>query len=121
MTTAQIANKYHELATQNKWLEIQEALHDEQVTCTEPEKAAARGVQVITQGRDALKAKSIANRDKIETLHSQYCSAPVIAGNFFSVSLKRDVTFKNQPRMTVEEIGLYEVKDGKIISEQFFY
>jgi hypothetical protein len=121
MTTQEAANRYYELATQSKWTEIQDELHDDTVICQEPEHVASRGVQVMTEGREAVKAKSIANREMIETIHSQYCSEPIVAGNFFSVALKRDVTFKNKPRMKLEEICVFQVTEGKIVSEQFFY
>jgi ketosteroid isomerase-like protein len=121
MTTQEIANRYYELANQNKWVEIQDTLHDDNVVCQEPEHVTSRGVQILTKGREAVKAKGEANREMIETVHSQYCSEPLVGGNFFSVVLKRDVTFKNRPRMTLEEIGVFHVRDGKIVSEQFFY
>lgn len=121
MTTQEVANRYYELASQSKWTEIQTELHDDNVLCQEPEHAALRGVQIMTKGREAVTAKSIANREKIETIHSQYCSEPIVAGNFFSIVLKRDVTFKNAPRMNAEEIGVFQVTGGKIVSEQFFY
>lgn len=121
MTTQEIANQYYELACQSKWIEIQDGLYDRQVLSREPEHAALRGVQVITKGLEALKAKGVAHRGMIETVHSQYCSEPLIAGNFFSVVLRRDVTYKDKPRMETEEIGIFEVKDGKVVSEQFFY
>jgi hypothetical protein len=121
MTTQEVSNRYYELACQSKWIEIQDELHDANVICQEPEHAALRGVQVMTKGREAVKAKSIANREMIETIHSQYCSEPIVAGNFFSVALKRDVTFKNRPRINLEEICVFQVTEGKIVSEQFFY
>ena len=121
MTTQEIANRYYELAGQSKWIEIQDELHADTVVCQEPEHAALRGVQVMTKGREAVRAKGIANRELIETLHSQYCSEPTVAGNFFSVVLKREVTFKNKPRMNLEEICIFQVTEGKIISEQYFY
>jgi hypothetical protein len=31
------------------------------------------------------------------------------------------VTVKGQGRMKMDEIAVYEVKDGKIVKEQFFY
>ena len=121
MTTQEVANRYYELACVSKWTEIQDELYDDNVICQEPEHAALRGVQVMTIGRDAVKAKSIANREMIETLHSQYCSEPIVAGNFFSLALKREVTFRNKPRMKAEEICVFQVGEGKIVSEQFFY
>lgn len=121
MTTQEVATRYCELASQGRWTEIQDQLHDDNVICQEPEHAALRGVQVITKGKDAVKAKSVANREMIETLHSQYCSEPIVAGDFFTVALKREVTFKGKPRMTREEICVFQVTNGKIVSEQFFY
>ena len=32
-----------------------------------------------------------------------------------------DVTMKGAGRVKMDEIALYEVKDGKIVKEQFFY
>jgi hypothetical protein len=32
-----------------------------------------------------------------------------------------DITFKGMGRVPMEEIALYKVADGKIVSEQFFY
>jgi limonene-1,2-epoxide hydrolase len=32
-----------------------------------------------------------------------------------------DMTFKGRGRMQIEEIGVYHVRDGKVVSEQFFY
>jgi len=121
MTTQQVANRYYELASQNKWIALQDELHGDNVICWEPEHAAARGVQVVTQGKEAVRAKGDANRQMIETIHSQYCSDPLVAGNFFSEVLKRDVSFKNRPRMVLEELCVFQVADGKIVLEQFFY
>jgi hypothetical protein len=82
-----------------------------------------RGMQVplITKGREAVIAKNMANRKMIEALHDEYCSEPVVGGEFFSVALMRDVTYAGRPRIKFEEIGVYQVTKGKIISEQFFY
>jgi hypothetical protein len=37
------------------------------------------------------------------------------------VALGRDITFKGKPRMKLEEIAVFQVKERKIVSEQFFY
>ena len=57
----------------------------------------------------------------IAELHGDFCSDPIVAGNFFSVVLARDLTLKGRPRMQLQEIAVFEVKDGKIVSEQFFF
>jgi hypothetical protein len=121
MTTQEIAARYHELANQRKFTEIQDDLYQEDVVCQESEKAESMGMPVFTYGREAVKAKGVARRASMETVHSYTCSEPMVAGEFFSVILKQDVTFKGKPRLALEEIGIFHVKDGKIVKEQFFY
>jgi hypothetical protein len=121
MTTQETAAVYHELASLRKFIEIQDSLYHEDVICQEPEKAASMGMQVLTNGLEAVKGKGVARRATIETVHSYTCSEPIVAGEFFSVVLKQEVTFKGKPRVALEEIGVFQVKDGKIVKEQFFY
>lgn len=121
MTTQQVANRYYELIKQNKRAEIQEELYGKDIVNREPEHAAAMGIPIVTIGLDAVMAKGRARMEMIETVHSDYCSEPVVGGNFFSVAFGRDITLKGKPRMKLEEIAVFGVKDGKIVSEQFFY
>lgn len=81
----------------------------------------AQGEVKETKGLDALIAKAAGFQEMIEEYHGGSVSDPVIAGNFFSLSMSLDVTYKGQGRSNMEEICLYEVKDGKIVKEQFFY
>lgn len=55
-------------------------------------------------------------------VHSAKISAPTAADNWFSVRHEMDITHKpSGQRTTMQELGVYEVKDGKIVKEQFFY
>jgi len=121
MTTQEVAARYYELACESKWGEIQETLHDENILQREPEHGVPAGIEIVTRGKAAVKAKSEAHRAMIEAIHSRHTSEPVVAGNFFTTVLKRDVTYKGRPRVNSEEIAVIEVKDGKIVSETFFY
>jgi hypothetical protein len=121
MTTQEVAARYYVLACQNEWNEIQEILHDENIVSREPEHGAPPGIETITRGKAALKTKSENHRAMIETMHSRHTSEPLVAGNFFTIVLKRDVTYKGRPRVSSEEIAVIEVKNGKIVSETFFY
>jgi len=56
----------------------------------------------------------------VEKVHSCTASAPLVAGNAIAMTLELDVTMKGRGRMKMEEVCVYEVKDGKIASEQFF-
>jgi len=59
--------------------------------------------------------------ETIEEIHSDSYSDPIISDKFFSVAIVRDLTLKGKAHMTINEIGVFEVKDGKIILEQLFY
>jgi hypothetical protein len=121
MTTQQVASRYYELFNQNKREEIVEELYGQDIACREPEHAISLGVQTLTQGIDAIKAKAKAGNERIEEVHASFCTEPAVAGNFFSMAMGREITLKAGPRIKREEIALFEVKDGKIVLEQFFY
>ena len=56
----------------------------------------------------------------VSETHSVEISDPVIAGNSFSLTMRMDVTTKDKGRMDMTELCVYRVKDGKIISEEFY-
>lgn len=121
MTTQQVADRYYELAQQNKWNIIIEELYSPDVVNREPEHAIAMGIPTLTTGLPAVLAKSAARRTLIQEVHTQYCTEPVVRGNFFCTAMGRDMTFKDGRRVQPEELAIFEVKDGKIVLEQFFY
>jgi hypothetical protein len=55
----------------------------------------------------------------VETMHSMSVSDPLVADNAFSCIMRMDVTMKGQGRMKMAELCVYDVKDGKVVSEQF--
>ncbi len=57
----------------------------------------------------------------VEEMHSGYSTPPIVAGNFFTCTMGMDITLKGQPRMKMDEVAVYEVKEGKIVLEQFFF
>ena len=76
------------------------------------------------QGIEAIRRKNQWWLDN-HTIHSNAISGPFPHGERFIVHFKYDVTAKVGPmagkRMQAEEAGLYTVKDGKIVKEEFFY
>jgi hypothetical protein len=55
-------------------------------------------------------------------VHGGSVSDPQVADNYFTVAFSMDVTNKQTGERTQDtEIALYEVKDGKIAGERFFY
>jgi len=58
MTTQEVANRYCELAKQNKWPQILDELCSPDLVNQEPEHVMARGIAVTTKGLDAIKLKA---------------------------------------------------------------
>ncbi|WP_407667051.1 SnoaL-like domain-containing protein [Mucilaginibacter sabulilitoris] len=54
-------------------------------------------------------------------MHSYLISDPIVTGNFFAIAVDIEVTFKGKDRSMMNEIGIYQVKGGKIVSESFHY
>jgi ketosteroid isomerase-like protein len=121
MTTQELANRYFELFQQRQVAEIYDQFYSADIVCTEPEHALVMGVPTLTKGIKAVLSKSKTRQEAIAQVHSFFCSEPVVGGNYFSVGMGRDITFKNGQRMQFAEIAVFEVKDDKIVSETFFY
>ena len=58
-------------------------------------------------------------------VHSAKVEGPFPHNDRFAVKFNYDVTAKDGPqkgkRFQMEEIGIYTVKNGKIVREEFFY
>ncbi len=75
----------------------------------------------VQRGQAALAAKLKMFQDTFE-VHGGEVSEPIVAGPFFSCRMMVDVTErKSGARFPIDEICVYEVSDGKIVSQQFFY
>lgn len=121
MTTQELATTYYQLFKNRQVPEIYENFYSDDIICTEPEHAQAMGVPTVTKGITAVLAKSKARQELIAEVHSFFCSEPVVGGDYFSLAMGRDLSFKNGQRMQIAEIAVFGVKEGKIISETFFY
>jgi hypothetical protein len=118
MTTQEVAARFNELAQQEKWFEIQDELFAEEVKSIDPANSPYMG---YAEGKANVRKKGADFVKKIRDFHGAGTSSPVVAGNHFAVGREMDVTVEGFGRIQLNEIMLYEVKDGAIISEQFFY
>jgi hypothetical protein len=117
-TTKEVAARFNELAMQEKWFEIQDELFAENVRSIDPPDSPYFG---YAEGKAAVRQKGMDWVAKIEAAHGRSTTQPVIGGNHFAVGRSVDITVKGFGRLKLDEIMLYEVKDGQIVSEQFFY
>jgi len=118
MTTQEVADRMYELFKENKWAEVQQELFSDDAESIEP--ANSPGMQSV-KGKEALKKKGDDFNNMIEEVHGGYTGQPIVAGNHIAFAMGFDATMKGMGRQKMDEIAVYEVKDGKIVKEQFFY
>jgi hypothetical protein len=118
MTTQEVAARFNELAQQEKWFDIQNELFAANVRSIEPPNSPYFG---YAEGKTAVRKKAEDFVKRIESVHRMYTTEPLVTGNHFAVGREKDITVQGHGRIQINEIMLYEVKDGRIILEQFFY
>jgi hypothetical protein len=118
MTTQEIADRLYELCKNGQFETAQSELFSEHATSTE--KDMTGNFQTIT-GLEAIHEKGVNFRSMIEENHGGFCNEPKVFGNEIFMEMGMDSTMKGQGRITMGEMCQYEVSDGKIISEQFYY
>jgi ketosteroid isomerase-like protein len=117
-TTQEVAERFHELAQQEKWFEIQDEFFAENVRSIDPPNSPYFG---NAAGKAAVRKKGEDFVKRITEVHRLYTTAPVVSGNHFVVGREKDITVQGHGRIQINEIMLYEVRDGQIVLEQFFY
>lgn len=118
MTAQEVVNRFNELAKQEKWFEIHDELFADNVRSIDPPGSPYMG---YAEGKAAVRKKGTDFVSGITEVHHLSTSEPVLAGNHFAVAREMDITVAPHGRIQINEIMLYEVKNGQIILEQFFY
>jgi ketosteroid isomerase-like protein len=118
LTTQEVAARFHQLAQQEKWFDIQDEFFADNVRSIDPPNSP---YFEYAEGKAAVRKKGEDFVKRIQTVHRAYTTEPLVTGNHFAVGREKDITVLPHGRIQINEIMLYEVKDGQIISEQFFY
>lgn len=120
MTPVEIGKELVALCRQKKNMEAIEKFYSPTVESVEAE-AMMPNLGKVQKGIEAIKGK---NRQWFENtqIHSVQVEGPFPKDDQFIVHFTYDVTPKQSgKRMTMSEMGLYTVRDGKIAKEEFFY
>jgi hypothetical protein len=118
MTAKEIANLLLDMCRQGKLEEAKEELFAPDIISIEP---VAGILPKETRGMDAIRKKARLFISKVEDFYGHTISDPLIAGDYFSVSWDTDIQMKGEEWKTSSELCVYKTKNGKIVSEQFFY
>jgi SnoaL-like domain len=119
MTTQEIANQLVAFCRKGEWESAQKALYATDAVSIEPQDSPAFAKE--TKGLDAIIAKGHTFNSMVEQYHSIKVSEPLVTDDALAITLEMDLTMKGRGRTPMSEIAVYKVKDGKIVSEQFFY
>lgn len=116
MNIKEIAQKLTEWFNANEMMKPYQELYSPNIVSVEQDGEFAR-----CDGMDAVMKKGEWWTETFE-VHSASASEPLVADDWFSVMFTMDTTHKpSGQRSTMSEIGVYQVKDGKIVYEEFFY
>jgi hypothetical protein len=117
MNTEEVAQKVVELVRKQAWHEALDVLYDKNIVSVEA--SGMGGDSPEKRGVDQVRGKIDwwVNAMKV---HSFKANGPFVAHDRFVVQYDADVTDKNsKKRMQLSEVGVYTVKNGKIVREQF--
>ncbi len=118
MSAQEVAHRLVQQCREGKNVDAINELYDEHIISLEPEGGP---MEQKTIGKDAVLESTNQWFNSVEELHSVRISDPVVAGNFFACGMTIDATYKGQGRNVMDELCVFEVKDGKIVTSQFFY
>lgn len=118
MTTQEIANKLVSLCREGKYDIVYTELYSQDASSIEP-SGTFWGTR---KGMEAIYQKGKEWNEMVEEFISGEVGDPIVADHFFAVVMKMEVKLKGATQSEkMEEICLYHVENGKILSEQFFY
>lgn len=116
MTVQEIAQRFVALCQEGKFEAAGKTFWSDDIVSIEP-----MGPQPVSRGLAAM-AEKHAWWEANHEIHSTAAHGPYVANDQFVVRFTMDVTPKaTGQRMTMDEVGLYTVKDGKIVEERFLY
>ncbi len=117
MSIQDVAKELVALCAAGKFIECGDKLWADNVVSIE----SAEGPMARLEGKAAVRGKS-EWWEGAHDIHETTVEGPYVNGAQFVVRFKTDMTVKETgARMTMDEIGLYTVADGKIVEERFFY
>lgn len=111
----EIGRKFVELCNQGKNFDVMKTMYADDIVSVE-----SGGHQTV--GKEPVIQKSVRWAGTV-TIHGETVKGPYFNGvDRFAVHITFEVTPKaTGQRVAQEEVGVYTVKDGKIVREEFYY
>ena len=117
MNTKEVAEKVVELVRKQAWHEAVNTLYDNEIVSVEAR--TQDGSSPETSGIKGVLGKVDWWLENMQ-VHSFKANGPFVAHDRFVVQYDAEVTEKNsKKRFQLSEVGVYTVKNGKIVREEF--
>ena len=113
-STAQRDQHLNELILSGKAMEGFEAYYADDVEMQENAEAPRRG-------KDLNRQFELNFFSSIESFHGAEVRAQAVSGDVSFSEWMMDVTFKGGQRVKLEQVAVRRWRDGKIVSERFYY
>jgi len=116
-TTEEVATKLAAYCRKGEWMKAVEDLYAKDIVSVEAR--AMENMPAEMRGLDQVRGKTEWWEKNFE-VHSCKVGGPFVARDTFVVQFDVDVTEKaSKNRMQMSEVGIYQVKNGKVAREQF--
>ena len=113
-TTEEVAKKVVELVRKQAWYEALDSLYDDNIVSVEADPGAPE-----TRSKQGVRGKVDWWLNAFE-VHTFDASEPFVARDRFVVQYDAEVSDKKtKERRKLSEVGVYTVKNGKIVREEF--
>jgi hypothetical protein len=117
MSTEEVAKKVVELTRNQAWHEALDTLYADDVVSVEAYSMGGESPE--TRGKEGVRGKIDWWVNAME-VHSFNAHGPFVGHDRFVVQFDADVSDKKtKERRQLSEVGVYTVKDGKIVREEF--
>ena len=115
MSIRTVATQLVDLCNQGKNFDVMRTMYAPDIVSVEADGAETAGQGPVIKKSEVWQSKN--------EIHSEKVRGPFFNGpDQFAVHFTFEVTPKRTgQRVTIEEVGVYTVKDDKITREQFFY
>jgi len=115
-TIHEIANLLKEMVSEQKFVEAYQLLFSEDAESIDPLNTSGQPLKGLT----TLLEREKDFLSRVTAIQKISLSEPIIAGNYFTLSLKMSFDVQDHGHMEVDELCVYKVAEGKIVSQQFF-
>lgn len=123
MSMQSLANRFVELCNQGKNFDVMREMYADDIVSVEAAGGETAGKTPVIQKSERWGAAQTVHGEKVlGPYFADATNAATSSSGQFAVHFSFDVTPKaTGQRITLDEVGLYTVENGKITREQFFF